>query len=150
KICLLYSIIILNRNQSMQKRCFVICPIGRRGSRDRKHSDKVFERIIRPVIKPMGYEAFRADHVPHTGTITKKIIQDLARTELVIADLTFFNPNVFYELAVRHTLRKPAIQMIRDGQKLPFDLANQQTIFFKTTSLGITEAKSNLRAQLKY
>ena len=62
---------------------------------------------------------FRA---PRPGLITAQVIQNLVEWELVIADLSEHNPNVFYELAVRHALKKPIVQLIQAGQKIPFDV----------------------------
>jgi hypothetical protein len=63
------------------------------------------------------------------GMITSQVIDQLIGAALVIADLTDHNPNVFYELAVRHAFRKPVIQLIQAGQSLPFDVAGLRTIF---------------------
>jgi len=60
--------------------------------------------------------------------ITSQIIQHLLEDALVVADLTGRNPNVFYELAVRHAIRKPIVQIIQIGEPIPFDVAQSRTI----------------------
>ena len=60
--------------------------------------------------------------------ITRQIIEHLVRAKLVIADLSFSNPNVFYELAIRHALRMPVVQIIRKGDRIPFDTNQGRTV----------------------
>jgi hypothetical protein len=60
--------------------------------------------------------------------ITRQVIEFIVRSRLVIADLSFHNPNVFYELALRHATRMPIVQIIRAGDKLPFDIHQMRTI----------------------
>ena len=69
---------------------------------------------------------------------------------LVIADLTDYNPNVFYELAIRHILKKPFIQMIKLGQKIPFDVCGWRTIPFDIDNLiQADKAKRDLAETIK-
>lgn len=97
---------------SEKKICFVIAPIGEEGSETRKRSDQILKYIIAPAATECGYEPKRADSFATPGIITKQIIEQLIDAPLVIADLTDYNPNVFYELAVRHAVRKPVVQLI--------------------------------------
>ena len=97
----------------MKKTCFVISPIGKNGDDIRKNADEVLEYIINPICEKYGYSVIRADKMANSGLITKAIIEQIISSDLVIADLTGSNPNVFYELAIRHSYRKPAIQIIK-------------------------------------
>lgn len=115
--------------ETKKKICFVICPIGKPNSETRKRSDSVLKNIIRPVLKK-EYEIIRSDKISRIGNITSQIINYLMASDLVIADLSSLNPNVFYELAIRHTTGKPYIQLIQTGEKLPFDIVNIRTIEF--------------------
>src|SRR5437899_11104024 len=108
--------------------CFVISPIGEAGSETRHRADQVFKHIIQPVARDCGYNAVRADHISKPGIITSQIIEHLAQDPLVIADLSGHNPNVFYELAVRHVARKPVIQITQVGEPIPSDVAPTRTI----------------------
>ena len=110
------------------KTCFVISPIGKPDSPTRKRSDQVLKYIIEPAAKKMDYGIVRADKITEPGIITSQIIEHLMDDDLVVADLTDHNPNVFYELAVRHAVRKPVIQMIEGSQPLPFDVYGMRTI----------------------
>ena len=110
------------------KTCFVIAPIGEPNSDTRKRSDQVLRYVIKPAVSQVGYEPIRADHIDKPGLITNQVIQHIVSDPLVVADLTEHNPNVFYELAVRHTLRLPLVQIIGVKDSIPFDVASARTI----------------------
>lgn len=131
------------------KSCFVICPIGDEGSPTREWSDLTFDYIIKPVVKKFGYKPIRADHIKESGMITTQIIEQLIESPLVIADLTNSNPNVFYELAIRHIAQKPYIQMIKVNQKIPFDITGMRTIFFDVDLRQADNAKIELQEQIE-
>ena len=133
---------------SSTKKCFVISPIGNEGSEIRVKSDLVLHHIIKPVLEKNGYEVNRADNITQPGLITHQIIDELIESDLVIADLSSFNPNVFYELAVRHAAEKPIIHMIGEGENLPFDIANFRTIFYGIRIDQAEKAKTDLDSQV--
>jgi hypothetical protein len=67
----------------------------------------------------------------------------------VIADLTDHNPNVFYEMAIRHVVRKPIVQLIQAGQKIPFDVSPMRTIEFNLSDPDeLLEAVGKLKRQI--
>lgn len=133
-----------------KKTCFVISPIGDEDSDIRKRSDKVLKHIIAAAIEPLGYNVVRADKISEPGIITHQILQHIVDAPLVIADLTDRNPNVFYELALRHAIRKPQVQLIRKGDQIPFDVAATRIIQFDLTDLDSVEAtKTEIVAQVK-
>lgn len=112
------------------KTCFVISPIGPPGSDIRHRADTVWEFIIRPALEQQcNYAVTRADEISSPGMITAQIMDRIKEDDLVVADLTGLNPNVFYELAVRHAVDKPVIQIIEQGEEPPFDVAGMRTIF---------------------
>lgn len=110
------------------KTCFVIAPIGKEGSEVRIRSDQVLKHIIAPVARECGYDPIRADQISEPGLITSQVIQHVVDDALVIADLTGWNPNVFYELAIRHAVKKPMVQIINATETMPFDVAATRTI----------------------
>ncbi|MCK5747864.1 hypothetical protein [Oricola sp.] len=130
--------------------CFVIAPIGEEGSDTRNRSDKVLKHIIRPAAQSCGYKAERADEIDKPGLITSQVINRVVQDELVIADLTEMNPNVFYELAIRHAIRKPLVQIIQKGERIPFDVAGTRTISVDHTDLdSAANARDNIQKQIK-
>lgn len=137
-------------DRPLTRECFVICPIGPAGSETRKRSDQVYKHIIGAALEPMGYSLSRGDSIEQSGQITSQVIDKLLNVDLVVADLTDQNANVFYELAVRHAIRKPFVQLMADGQRLPFDIQNLRTIFFTHTDLdSVHEAKQALAAMAR-
>jgi len=131
------------------KDCFIICPLGANNSDTRKRSDKLLKHIFKPILKKNGFKAIRADQIPKVGLITTQIINLIIESPLVIADLTDANPNVFYELAIRHAIRKPYIQVISKGQKIPFDLSGIRTIEIDITDLdNVENVKKNIEDQI--
>jgi hypothetical protein len=133
-----------------KKKCFVISPIGEGGSEMRERSDKVLEHIIKPPVEECGYECMRADEISEPGIITSQIIQHLIDDDLVVADLTGRNPNVYYELAVRHVVRKPIVQVIQAGESIPFDVAGTRTIHVDHRDLdSVADCKLELVKQIR-
>lgn len=122
------------------KKCFIVCPIGKDDSDERKRSDKIKRHIIDKAVVPMGYQTVRADLVDKSGSITTQIVSDLIDADLVIADLTGHNPNVFYELAIRHAFANPFIQIIEDGEIIPFDVSAYRTVMINHRDLDSAEA----------
>jgi|GEM_PF-651639 hypothetical protein len=133
------------------RECFVISPIGEAESETRKRSDQVLRHIIRPAVEECGYKAVRADEIDKPGIITSQVIQHVVSDPLVIADLSETNPNVFYELAIRHAIKKPLVQIIQKGERIPFDIAGTRTIHFDHRDLdSVDEAKKGIIEQVKW
>lgn len=115
-----------------KKVCFVIAPIGNEGDEQRKHSDMMLEALITRALETDGYQIIRADQITSPGMISGQVIEHLINAGLVIADLSFHNPNVFYELAIRHLIGLPTVHVIRKGDAIPFDLKDFRTITIDT------------------
>jgi len=131
------------------KPCFVIAPIGDEDSETRKRSDQILKHVIKPAADSCGYVATRADEIEQPGIITSQVVQRVVEDPLVIADLTGKNPNVFYELAKRHAIRKPLVQMIQKGEQIPFDVAGLRTIYVDHQDLDSVEiAKDEIISQI--
>ena len=88
-----------------------------------------------PAVEKCGYVAKRSDNIPEPGIITSQVIQHVLNDPMVVADLTGSNGNVYYELALRHAIKKPLVQIISDNEKIPFDIANMRTIQFNHQDL---------------
>lgn len=86
-------------------------------------------------MEQFGFEVKRADEIQNPGLINKQIFEYLLKSRLAIADLSFHNPNVFYELAIRHARNLPVVQLIRKSDPIPFDINQSRTIILDTTDL---------------
>lgn len=115
--------------------CFYITPIGDDGSEVRKHADMMLKHLVEPAVKGIGLNVVRADKIEKSGLITQQVLEFLAYSKLCIADLSFNNPNAFYELGVRHVCLLPTIQIIRKGDKIPFDVSQGRTITVDTSDV---------------
>lgn len=115
--------------------CFYITPIGSPDSEQRKHSDLFMGSFIEPVVQSFGLTVVRADGIDKPGVITRQIIEYIVKSRLVIVDLSYHNPNVFYELAIRHMMRLPIVQLIRKSDGIPFDINQMRTISIDTTDI---------------
>jgi hypothetical protein len=131
-------------NHIPEHTCFVVCPIGDPESDTRRRADSVLNFIIRPALHKSGLTAVRSDEIASPGLITTQIITHILQDKLVIADLSEHNPNVFYELALRHAFRKPVIQILQAGQKLPFDVSGMRTIPYDLDLPSATKAKEEI------
>jgi hypothetical protein len=127
--------------------------IGPIGDRDEPHGSprrviyeeavQVLEEVIAPACAALGLETIRSDQIVRTGEIPEQIFRQLRDIHIVIADLTGANPNVMYELGLRHTTGKLTIQL-GERERLPFDVAAIRTIIFKRTDSGLVEARRSL------
>lgn len=115
--------------------CFLIAPIGEVGSDERDRSDGVLDYIVAPAARELGLVAVRADRIAKPGQITRQVIEHVVGARAAVVDLTAANPNVYYEMAVRHTAELPTILVAEDGERLPFDIAQMRTIFFRHDNL---------------
>jgi hypothetical protein len=118
--------------------CFFIAPIGTDGSDIRKRSDGVRDFIVQPAVAAFGLATLRADDLAKPGQITLQVIEHVLRAKGVVADLTGSNPNVFYELAIRHTAKLPVVLIAEEGEvdRLPFDIAQMRVISFDHRDLA--------------
>lgn len=115
--------------------CFYISPIGGEGSEQRKHADLFMGSIVEPALSELGFKIVRSDTINTAGMITFQIIEHLVKSKLVVADLSYHNPNVFYELSLRHSLGKPIIHLIRNEDSIPFDIHSFRTIKIDDSSI---------------
>jgi CheY-like chemotaxis protein len=133
--------------------CFVVMPIGS-GEMYNEYLSR-YENIIKPAIEGLKissrqvYKSVRADFESQTGSITRTILDYLYNSEVVIADLSDLNPNVFYELGVRHSLRNKTILIAAKGTKPPFDVGDLRIIFYENKIGGEKKVVPELQSVLR-
>lgn len=119
------------------KRIFVIMPFS-------KEFDDVYLLGVREVAEKLGLVAERADDIEHNEQILDIIQNNIRTCDIVIADTTHQNPNVFYEIGFSHAVKVPTVLISRSGQKMPFDLKAMNHIFYET----IVELRERLASRL--
>lgn len=129
--------------------CFVISPIGEDGTGTRQRANQVLRHIIEPAANAAGFRTSRADLIGEPGRITGQIVRHLADAAVVVADLADLNPNVMYELAIRHVLKRPFVHIREVGQRIPFDISDVRAIDVDIHDLdSAANARTTLEAML--
>ena len=119
--------------------CFVLMPFGKKLDAAGRvtNFDAVYEKVIAPAVAKAGLEPIRADEEKIGGTIHKPMFERLMLCHYAVADITGANPNVFYELGIRHAMRpRSTVIVFGEGTVLPFDIALVRGISYKTDGLG--------------
>lgn len=126
--------------------CFMIMPYGRKPTQAQAgHGpaeidfNALWDRAYVPVIEALGYQAVRADQ--DTGAlIISQMLERLYFADLVLADMTIPNGNVYYEVGIRHAAKKTGCVLLSaDWAKPLFDVAQMRTIRYPLTEGDITE-----------
>ncbi len=117
------------------KICFYITPIGADASDERKHADLFLSALVEPAMSEVGLRLVRADKIGQSGMITSQVLEHVKRARLVLVDLSYLNPNVFYEMALRHSCKLPVVHIIRKADRIPFDVNQMRCIIIDNTDI---------------
>ena len=110
----------------MAYHAFVVMPYG---TKEQIDFNRVYGDLIKPALETAGFEVFRADEEMRAGDIRTDMFQELLLADLVVADLSIDNPNVWYELGVRHALRARGVIGIRCRRDyMPFDVFTDRAL----------------------
>ncbi len=124
----------------MKPLCFVLMPFGRKADATGRviDFDAVYREVIAPGVEAAGLEVIRADEEQVGGTIHKPMYERLMLCEYAIADVTGANPNVYYELGIRHALRpRSSVILFGEGTILPFDIALLRGLPYQLNEEGL-------------
>ncbi len=119
-------------------RAFVIMPFD-------PEFNSIYEQLIKPSLEDAGYEVRRADSIIDQQNILRDIVDGIATADLVVADLTTLNANVFYELGLCHGLRIPTILLAQSIDEVPFDLRSYRVQVYETRFDRIHRLKESLK-----
>ena len=127
----------------MKPRAFVVMPFGKRPIeiatnaqyRESKVAaieidfNAVFEKLLGPALSQAGFDPVRADSEAAAGDIRTDMFFELVTADLVVADISIANLNVFYELGVRHGVCPRGVFVVQGdvGGPRPFDVAPDRT-----------------------
>ena len=106
--------------------------------------DPIFEGFIKPILEEAGLVVSRADNIESQQNILKDVMGGIGHADLIVADLTYSNPNVYYELGVAHASKKPTIHLTQSLEDVPFDLQSYRLVEYDTHFWKIGEAKKKL------
>ena len=110
--------------------------------------DSLYSEVIRPVCEESGFQPYRADEVFRPGLVLQDIISGLVESDVVIADVTPTNANVFYELGYAHARNTPTVLLARRNGELPFDISGHRVIFYDDSIAGKSEVEAALTRHL--
>ena len=141
----------------MKPHAFVAMPFGvkKDGQGTEIDFNRVYTELIKPALEAAGLDVFRADEEERAGDIRTDMFQELLIADLVVADLTLDNPNVWYELGVRHALRARGVVLICGGRvTTAFDLYTDRKLRYNIKSGGpdpttMEQDKQNLSDMVK-
>lgn len=124
---------VLNKigGDNMEKTCFVIMPFSKTtDNHDERYWTDFFE-MLKTIMEDNGYLCIRSEVGPYK--LFLNIVTHIQKSDIVIAVLTDFNSNVWYELGIRHTLKTGTIMLLQEGQTPSFDIRDFGIIFYKET-----------------
>jgi hypothetical protein len=122
---------------SQSREAFVLIPFTQK-------FNKVYGEVIAPICKGLGYEVNKADSTNTSQNILRDIIEGISNADLLIADLTNSNANVFYEAGVAHGLGIPTVLITQSIDSVPFDLQAYHMIEYSTEFHEIEDFESQL------
>jgi hypothetical protein len=136
-------------------KCFVIMPFGTDGTRAAEEYTEIYQGWIKPAVESIRtgegerISCVRADEMLRPGEVMSQIVADLVEADLVIADLSDRNPNVFYELGVRHSVGGRTILLTQNVRDVPFDLRGFRLLTYKYTPRSLREFSSRLAEAIR-
>ena len=110
---------------------------------------EIFKHTIKPAVEESGFGYECKRYGLGRANIVKDILEDLNRAQVVIADLTDDNPNVLWELGVRHTLKRRTLLISQDTKSIPSDLKDYPVIPYDQTKAGFDKFKDDIKSKLE-
>ena len=121
---------------------FVLMPFGKKKGADGSLYDfnEIYTVLIKPALEEAGFEPFRADEETTSGNFLTDMFQELLLADFVLADMSIDNANTYYQLGVRHALRKRGVVHIQAGRSyMPFKTFNVRTLPYHITPEGVPD-----------
>lgn len=124
-------------------KCFIVMPFGRH------ELEELYKEFLLPALEECDLECRRGDDIFGSNAIMEDVRASIASADLVIADLTGQNPNVFYEVGIAHTLDKPVLLLSNSMEDVPFDLRHRRVLPYEYTPIGCKRLVSKLKEHVK-
>ncbi len=110
--------------------------------------DSVYQLIISPAAQSEGFSTIRADSSLPPGRIIDQVIDMVMAADLFIGDISTLNPNIFYEIGLRHMTAKPCMLIARKGIQIPFDVAGYRIFMYSEDQGRLGESRDGLRVSI--
>jgi hypothetical protein len=110
--------------------------------------DEVYDDVVKEVCESYEIRVLRADEVSGPGLIIGDIMSEIFISQLIIADITPSNPNVYFEVGYALAFGKPMIFLAQKGTSLPFDVAGFRVLFYEDTIGGKKKLEERMRKHL--
>jgi hypothetical protein len=120
-------------------KCFIVMPFGIPDLED------LYAEFVVPVLEDCKVECKRGDDIFGSNVVMEDVRAAIASADLIVADLTGQNPNVFYEVGIAHTLGKPVLLLSRSIEDVPFDLRHRRVLPYEYTPVGCKRLVTKLR-----
>jgi hypothetical protein len=121
----------------MTRNAFVLMPLA-------PEYDEIYNLFIAPTLVQAGFDVRRADDILSQSNILQDILLSILAADIIVADLTSANPNVYYELGLAHAMGKPVIVLTQSVEALPFDLRSYRVVPYNTHFSAIEQARQQL------
>lgn len=131
-----------SNNPQFERDIFMMMPIN-------KGFEPVYEDNIKPIAAEFNLTIDRGDDFFTTSSVINDIWSAIVASQLVIAECTGRNPNVFYELGIAHTLEKPGILITQNIDDIPFDVGHLRVIEYEYTPRGVQRLEAGLKKALR-
>ena len=129
------------KSEGVKPKAFVVMQFG-------GEYEDVYEDVVKEVCKSYEVNALRADEVSGPGLIIADIVRDISTSQLIIADITPVNANVYFEVGYALALGKPTLLLAQKGTPLPFDVAGFRVLFYEDTIGGKKRLEAGLKRHL--
>lgn len=126
----------------LDKKCFVLMPFS-------EELREIYTEVYKPTCEENKIHCWRVDEISSPGSITRDIVEGILDADIIIADLTNQNPNVFYELGIAHASGNKTIMTSKSLDYVPFDIANYRIILYEHTLNGCRQLKKDLDRAIK-
>lgn len=133
----------IDRAGADERKCFIVMPFGN------PDLQVVYEDFVRPVIEEQcALACERGDDVFGSNVVMDDIRSSIATADIVVADLTGKNANVFYEVGIAHTVGKPVLLMAQSIDDVPFDLRHRRVLLYEYSPRGCKKLEKTLKENL--
>lgn len=140
-----------NKEENKEKKCFIIMPFSSPAGYDENHFSRVYDYIIRPACEKAGFEPVIAKDTAKTNLIALEILKHIVEYDMALCDISSRNPNVFYELGLRHAFNKKTVLIKDKRTETPFDIASlryteySETLRVDEVQKTVDQVSKNLR-----